>query len=730
MKKDLVLPIRYAAAATALGALFLPEARWKESISVVQLAVEAALVVLAFYLAPRSHWSWKTAVAALLAGDLLFNLQFRLDFSAWWLFPAEGVVFTAYVTALAAYLARPYGEETRLEPAERRFLALVALVCLFVSVRYVLLPYVQSGNHGGALNYFLGTAFRTVQAVAIALAFTLGLKANSAYWLLLTHGVLLLSLTSVALGYNEGVMMGQTATFHEYGWLWGLLLLVAAQTWPEKAGSGAWSRWDGIRVRLAMIIFLFNAALVGLLFGLKILIVRDAYQATSLLFIIYALWSVSNLIALQVARNIKKMMDGINAGPDAAEPAPSMLDVHEIGRFAVLLREAYAKIRLQSSLAAIGQTAAMLAHDVRRPFAMTKALLGSLGGFKDDPAELERARLAIDGAITHADSMISDVLDFSREAGAELRPESLPAILEASVGLAAHASPAPGVGIRWALRHSRKPLADAARLSRALANIFGNAAEALTRAGGEAKGTISVDSGDGRDTVELSIANDGPPVPEENLPRLFEFFFTGNKARGTGLGLAAVKRIVETHGGSVSAANLPGGAGVKFTVSLPASPETEPAAGPLPPDLSRPELPGRRAGTSARGGPGAGRRVVLACDDDELARKCIAIEFRRLEEEGAETRVFSRAEDLLEFLRRDPERSPPTAYAVFTDQNMGGISGLELAAAVKSLRLPDCRVFLVSGEPEEEFSRRALDAGADAYFEGPLDSGIITAALG
>jgi len=696
----------------------------------VELAAEAGLVLLAFYLAPRSHWSWKAAVAALFAGDLLFNLQFRLDLSAPWMFPAEGVLFTSYAAAMAAYLARPYGGETRMEPAERRFLALAAALFLFFSLRYVVLPYVQSGNSDGYLNYVLAALFRMVQAGAIALAFTLGLKANSAYWLLLTHGVLLLSLTSVALGYSEAVTMGQTATFHEYGWLWGLLLLAAAQTWPEKAGPGAWARWDGIRVRLALIIFLFNAALVALLFGLGILVVRDAYQATSLLFIVYALWSVSNLIALQVSLNMKKMLDGINAGPDAAAPAPSALDVHEISLFAVLLREAYANIRRQSAMAAIGQTAAMLAHDVRRPFAVTKALLGSLNELKDDPAELERARRAIDGAIAHADSMIADVLDFSREAKPELKPEGLAAILDESVRQSALASPAPGVGITWALRHSRKPLADPARLPRALANIIGNAAEAMARDGEEARGTISINSRDGRGTVEISIANDGPSVAEEDLPRLFESFFTRKKARGTGLGLAAVKKIVESHGGAVSAANLPGGAGVEFRISLPASAEAEPDHCPLPSGLSRPEAPGRRAEGPAPGSGSPGRRVLLACDDDELARRCIALEFRRLENEGAEARVFARAKDLLEYLRGDSKRDPPAGYYIFTDQHMEGMSGLELAAAVKELGLPDCKVFMVSNEPASEFAARALEAGADAYFEGPLDSAVIGKALG
>ena len=67
--------------------------------------------------------------------------------------------------------------------------------------------------------------------------------------------------------------------------------------------------------------------------------------------------------------------------------------------------------------------------------------------------------------------------------------------------------------------------------------------------------------------LELEVADSGPGLPDDVLPRIFEPFFT-TKQGGTGLGLAIVSRIAEAHGGSVTARNAPGG-GAAFTLRIP-----------------------------------------------------------------------------------------------------------------------------------------------------------------
>jgi two-component system sensor histidine kinase ResE len=112
--------------------------------------------------------------------------------------------------------------------------------------------------------------------------------------------------------------------------------------------------------------------------------------------------------------------------------------------------------------------------------------------------------------------------------------------------------------------------ADADRLEQILLNLLDNAARHAPESGSIlVRGRVCSDS-----CVELSIEDNGPGIPDEELPYIWERFYKVDKARrqnrtgGTGLGLVIVKRLVELHGGDVRAENTPR-AGAKFTVTLP-----------------------------------------------------------------------------------------------------------------------------------------------------------------
>jgi signal transduction histidine kinase len=110
---------------------------------------------------------------------------------------------------------------------------------------------------------------------------------------------------------------------------------------------------------------------------------------------------------------------------------------------------------------------------------------------------------------------------------------------------------------------------DADRLLQALGNLIGNALK-FTPPGGEIRLAAEVDS----DGVRLSVADSGPGIPEEDVPHVFDRFWTArrdSRVRGTGMGLAIVRGIVEAHGGRVWVErNARGGA--TFKLRLPAAP--------------------------------------------------------------------------------------------------------------------------------------------------------------
>jgi signal transduction histidine kinase len=115
---------------------------------------------------------------------------------------------------------------------------------------------------------------------------------------------------------------------------------------------------------------------------------------------------------------------------------------------------------------------------------------------------------------------------------------------------------------------------DPAKLHDALRNLLENAINYSPE-----EGTVALDARRAGERVLLSVRDQGPGIPEADLPRVFERFYRVDKARsrserdpgGTGLGLAIVKHLIELHGGRVTAANRPDG-GAVFTIELPAGP--------------------------------------------------------------------------------------------------------------------------------------------------------------
>lgn len=251
-------------------------------------------------------------------------------------------------------------------------------------------------------------------------------------------------------------------------------------------------------------------------------------------------------------------------------------------RLSNLLDESTKQLIQTTAQAEMAKVTAQLAHDMRKPFSQVQAMLEQLGDLRDHPSALEGAKREIKKSIRNVESMLSDIMDYSREVKVESHPVGLVGVLDfslrqASAGLSLES--VPDIRFAYDLGHTRKPLLDEERMARALGNLFGNGIEAITIIGKKEKGTLWIHSRDttfqGAPAVELCVGNDGPPFLEEDISKLFSSFFTKGKKKGTGLGLASVEKILRLHGGTVSARNMPSGTGVEFILVLPASLEME-----------------------------------------------------------------------------------------------------------------------------------------------------------
>jgi PAS domain S-box-containing protein len=222
--------------------------------------------------------------------------------------------------------------------------------------------------------------------------------------------------------------------------------------------------------------------------------------------------------------------------------------------------------------AAWGEVARRLAHEVRNPLtpiqlAAERLRRRFLGRLSAEEGELiDRATHTIVSQVEALKTMVNAFGDYARPQPAALRPVALHALLDDVLDLYENDQ---RIGLSRDLADG-EPLvrADAVRLRQALHNLIKNALEAI---GDARKPQILVSTrivrDDEQEWVELAVADNGPGLPNGFGERWFEPYTT-SKNKGTGLGLAVVKKIAEEHGGSIRAENRAQG-GAVFTLRLP-----------------------------------------------------------------------------------------------------------------------------------------------------------------
>ncbi|HSQ63683.1 MAG TPA: ATP-binding protein [Polyangiaceae bacterium] len=222
----------------------------------------------------------------------------------------------------------------------------------------------------------------------------------------------------------------------------------------------------------------------------------------------------------------------------------------------------------QERLAALGEIAAVMAHEVRNPLAIIFNAVASLKKLEPPNGDAQTLVDIVAEEAVQLNRIVGDLLDFARPHEPFFRLESLEELVQSALEAAQIAEPADGIDFAVAIGRPL-PLAhvDARLLKQALINLITNAIEALPSGGRvEVRAVHSVHD----DVVELSVIDNGPGIARELGGRVLQPFFT-TKATGTGLGLAIVKRIVEAHRGDLVLATTPGG-GTTSTLRLPLRP--------------------------------------------------------------------------------------------------------------------------------------------------------------
>jgi signal transduction histidine kinase len=245
----------------------------------------------------------------------------------------------------------------------------------------------------------------------------------------------------------------------------------------------------------------------------------------------------------------------------------------EINRQLDDLRRAQIEVVKAERLSAVNGLAAGVAHEINNPLTIIMAQL-HLMGQGPMSAQVEDALGVIDAAAKRAASIVRDLILFAEHRPPRRSRCQVTEQIREVVAFEEARLEAEGISVRTNLEPMPDIWADHNHLQEVLLHVVQNAQHAMAEAHGGGVLTISttmVESG-----VRIEVADDGPGIPPEHLPRIFNPFFTTKQpGDGRGLGLSVAHSIVTEHGGRIWAENRPSG-GALFTIDLPIG-EPEPA---------------------------------------------------------------------------------------------------------------------------------------------------------
>jgi PAS domain S-box-containing protein len=348
----------------------------------------------------------------------------------------------------------------------------------------------------------------------------------------------------------------------------------------------------------------------------------------------------------------------------------------------------------------------ILAHELRNPLAPIRNALQVIRLCSHDATLLEQMRAMAERQVGHMSRLVDDLLDLSRISRGLIRLIKEPVDVARPVELAVE-----GVellvrerGVTLSVSLPAEPVhveADATRLQQVVGNILSNAAK-FTNAGGNICLTAQQED---RDLV-LRVRDTGIGIRPEMLPRIFDLFVQAERRLdrsqgGLGIGLTLVRRLVELHGGTVTAHSDGPGKGSEFVVRLRAlSAEQQGELLQKPPAVQQPV-------------PSSVPQRILVVDDNVDAAESLAVLLRL---EGHEVRLVPDGPGALAAAQAE---SP---NVVILDLGMPGMDGFEVARRLRALPGTKSTLLVaITGWAREEDRRRCYEAGFDGHLPKPVE---------
>ena len=280
---------------------------------------------------------------------------------------------------------------------------------------------------------------------------------------------------------------------------------------------------------------------------------------------------VLGAIYLDTTTRAEEVLASRGAGERLSEESLRLLVA--IGHQAALVidgQRAQAALVNAERLAAVGQTIATLSHHIKNILQGVRggSYLIDLGLKDHDEQLIQRGWGIVDRNQTRIYNLVMDMLSYSTERTPAWKRSDVNATVSDVCELLQARAEESRVRLEWLLPESPSEAdCDSEGIHRAVLNVVTNAMDAV-----EGRADASVDVRVGIDvsagSVFVDIDDNGPGIPEDEVPRLFHLFASSKGARGTGLGLAVSRKIIDEHGGEIQVENRPG-AGCRFRLTWP-----------------------------------------------------------------------------------------------------------------------------------------------------------------
>ena len=230
--------------------------------------------------------------------------------------------------------------------------------------------------------------------------------------------------------------------------------------------------------------------------------------------------------------------------------------------------------RLRDRLAAVGEMAAAIAHEVKNPLAGIEVMAGLLRRKIPDIPDAQAVLTDIIAEAKMANAIVQEVLEFVRPIRLQVEHTGIAEALHAAVSLADTKASRGSIDVNVDVPAGLPEIqADHHQLTQLFTNLLINAYEAMDGGKGRVVITASTmqqdDGGEGREAVRIEVQDSGPGMAPDVAEHVFDPFFT-TKAQGSGLGLAIVRKIVDAHDGQIDLRTAPG-SGTLVRVTLPVS---------------------------------------------------------------------------------------------------------------------------------------------------------------